>query len=350
MVIIFGTSSILAQDTNGLAKGDQENSIDNVNFSAMPFLSYNRNLGFMMGAIPMVMYRFNRTDELSPKSISGLTGIYTTNGSYVFGVFNKFYFKQDNWRGTLFFMNGDLSSQFFFQDIYVNDFYDFATNATIASAGLQRKMIKGLYGGFSYTYSKLTTSYQDDIFEETTTTLNGLEFNLLYDNRDDVYYPFSGNKIDAVLMNYSKWMGNQDTANKIKANYNTYFPIRNKTDVLAARLSSTFGLGTLSFEQQTIVGGGDIRGYSEGKYRGDVVVALQGEYRWNLAPRIGVVGFVGMATLFGSLNPDFDGAFLPGGGAGFRYRAFKNIKFNVGLDAALGKDDWGIYFRIGEAF
>ncbi|MFD2601999.1 hypothetical protein [Flavobacterium suzhouense] len=40
----------------------------------------------------------------------------------------------------------------------------------------------------------------------------------------------------------------------------------------------------------------------------------------------------------------------PGIGAGYRYRVFKGMKFNVGLDGAVGKDDWGVYFRIGEAF
>ena len=79
-------------------------------------------------------------------------------------------------------------------------------------------------------------------------------------------------------------------------------------------------------------------------------MTLQGEYRYNFAERLGVVGFAGVATLYGADNADFDGEILPGGGVGFRYRAFKDTKFNIGLDAALGKDDWGVYFRIGEAF
>ena len=34
----------------------------------------------------------------------------------------------------------------------------------------------------------------------------------------------------------------------------------------------------------------------------------------------------------------------------YRYMAFPENKMNVGLDFAAGKDDWGIYFRIGESF
>lgn len=331
---------------------DTDTNIENkkIDFTVMPYLSYNRNLKFMFGAIPMGMYKLNKNDSISPKSLSGAIGFYTTNKSYFVGLFNKFYFSQDSWRGTLFFGKGDFNSQFFMDEIGVLDFYNYGTNTTILSASIQRKIVKGLYGGITYTYASYNTVFEDSIVEESTTVTNGLGFTALYDTRDNVYYPKTGKRIDVKWINYTEWFGNDMKANKIKTVYNTYFPMRNKTDVLAARFSGTFGLGNLVFEQQTVVGGTDIRGYSEGKYRGNSVIALQGEYRLNFTKRLGMVGFAGAATLYGGDNENFDGTFLPGGGVGVRYGAFKAMKFNIGLDAALGKDDWGIYFRIGEAF
>ena len=41
---------------------------------------------------------------------------------------------------------------------------------------------------------------------------------------------------------------------------------------------------------------------------------------------------------------------LPGAGAGFRYMADSETNMNVGLDFAVGDGDWGLYFRVGEAF
>jgi len=41
---------------------------------------------------------------------------------------------------------------------------------------------------------------------------------------------------------------------------------------------------------------------------------------------------------------------LPGAGAGIRFMAIESEKINIGIDVAVGKDDWGLYFRIGEAF
>ena len=53
---------------------------------------------------------------------------------------------------------------------------------------------------------------------------------------------------------------------------------------------------------------------------------------------------------FGIAEFDNNGKLLPSIGAGFRYAAFPENKMNVGIDIAAGKDDWGVYFRIGESF
>jgi hypothetical protein len=41
---------------------------------------------------------------------------------------------------------------------------------------------------------------------------------------------------------------------------------------------------------------------------------------------------------------------LPGAGIGFRYMMIPEIRANVGVDIAVGREDWGLYFRIAEAF
>jgi hypothetical protein len=66
--------------------------------------------------------------------------------------------------------------------------------------------------------------------------------------------------------------------------------------------------------------------------------------------RIGLVGFLGVATLFEAINEGDDGRIFPGIGGGFRYTVITDNHMNVGLDVAVGDGDWGIYFRLGEAF
>ena len=62
------------------------------------------------------------------------------------------------------------------------------------------------------------------------------------------------------------------------------------------------------------------------------------------------IGFFGLATVYGSINEADEGKILPGIGTGFRYNIFPKYHMNAGLDIAAGQDDWGIYFRVGEAF
>ncbi len=91
--------------------------VKKMDFSVMPFMSYNRNLKFMIGAIPMAMYRPNPADTISPKSLSGLATVYTTNNSYFISFFNKIYLAKDRWRLVAFGMTGDQNSQFFMDDM-----------------------------------------------------------------------------------------------------------------------------------------------------------------------------------------------------------------------------------------
>lgn len=37
-------------------------------------------------------------------------------------------------------------------------------------------------------------------------------------------------------------------------------------------------------------------------------------------------------------------------GASVGYMAIPSEQINIGIDVAFGKDDWGVYFRIGEVF
>ncbi|MBE8724330.1 BamA/TamA family outer membrane protein [Flavobacterium hungaricum] len=343
--IIFAYSSFGQKTKDSVFKKEKK-----IELRVMPYLSYNRNLETMLGVIPMMMYKANEKDTISPKSMSGMSAIYTTNKSYFVAFFNKWYLNQDQWRLKLFFFTGNQNSQFYVDDIEEPDFYDYGTKTTVASAGAQRKLVGRFYAGLSYTFAHYNTTYEDNISPSSVSYSNALVINLLYDTRNAVYYPTEGYKIRLDWSTYPKFMDNELASNRVSVQANKYIPARGNKDVIAVRAYGKFGLGNVAFEQQSTIGNTDIRGYSEGKYRGAGIMDIQGEYRYNFGTKTGLVGFAGLATMYGSDTPSFDWKLYPGAGAGFRYNPFKKSKFNVGLDGAVGKGDWGIYFRIGEAF
>ncbi len=330
--------------------GGKERSDKNFRFMPVPYINYDRTLGFSGGLLPMAMYNLNKKDTISPSSLSGGFGMYTSNKSWFIMQFNKFYFKEDRYRAILVGGTGQFNSQFYLDLPIFQDFIGYGTAASFIMVEMQRMIIPHLYAGINYKHAKLYTELDfTDLINETV-YLDGIGAIISYDLRDNVYYPMQGILGNLKYSTYPEFLGNAYASNKIKLDYNHFFKLKNEHDVIGARFFGGLGLGDLSFNQLFVVGNNDIRGYTQGKYRGKQIIAMQGEYRWNPFKKIGFVGFAGIATVFNSINNSDNGKLLPAVGTGFRYNVFPKNHMNVGMDIAAGIDDWGIYFKIGEAF
>lgn len=349
LLIVFSLITISSWAQDIPSSVDSKDSTEkNFNFLPIPYIEYNRSTGFGFGAIPMGMYKLNKNDTVSPASISGLIGVYTTNNTWYSIFFQQLYFNQDNWRITAAGGLGNYKFQFFI-DAPIYDFVDYASDFGFIYLNVNRRIFSKLYGGVHYTYISYKTSF-GDIPNAKETTQNGVGIILSFDNRSDVYYPRHGFITDADWSSYPTYLGNETASDKIDFDFNQYIGVRKDKDVIALRANIGVGLGDLPFEQQFIVGGNDIRGYTDGKYRGNQLIAVQGEFRWNFYKKFSAVGFAGLATVFESINEDQNGQLLPAIGCGMRYNVLEKYHMNVGFDIAVGVEDWGFYFRVGEAF
>ena len=353
IILTFFLSTIffsLNTYSQGVGGGNNGRIEESFKFLPIPYVNYNRSIGFQIGAIPMAQFNLTQKDTLSPSSMAGLFGMYSENKTYFLMGFSKLYLDEDNWRFTLAGGTGSVNFQFYLE-VPIDMWVPYNTKLDMFFIETQRRVYKKIYLGLSYIYLKFDTSIEavDGIL---TQQLNGLGIKVTMDYRSNVYYPRNGFLNNLQYFTYPEFMGNEFVSNKIQISHNHFFPIRKGEDVLVARAFAGLGLGDLTFNQQFIVGtGDDIRGYSQGEYRGNYMVTLQGEYRWNLNDsKFGFVGFLGVATVFESVNEDQNGLILPGVGAGIRYVVSEETHMNVGMDIAAGKNDWGLYFRIGESF
>ena len=342
---LFSAAQGVPSSGSGDPMGDK-----NFNFVPLPYINYSRSLGFTGGAIPMAMYKVHPEDTISPASISGLLGMYNTNDTWFAMYFTRLFLNKDQWRITTAGGLGSVNFQFYL-DAPINGFLGYNTQADFFFLEFQRKIKGKLYGGINYLYTQFDTSIgEDSIVNLGTVRLHGVGLIGALDTRDNVYYPLGGIQSEIKWTSYPAFLDNEFESNKIEITFNKYLSVREDQDVVATRVYTGIGIGDLSFQQQFIVGQEDIRGYSEGKYRGDYLVALQGEYRWNFHQKMSAVGFLGAAMVFEPINDEDEGKLLPGIGTGFRYNVFPKYHMNVGIDIAAGKDDWGFYFRVGEAF
>lgn len=348
LILILLPIHLFGQDMSIGKNG--ERSEDDFSFLPLPYVSYDRSLGFQFGALPMAMYSLNKKDTISPSSISGGLGMYTTNKSYFLFQFNKFFFAEDKYRAIIVGGKGDVNFQFFLDSPIDIGFIDFNTDATFFKAELQRRIIEDFYFGINYLNIKTVTVFDIGNGFEQVDKRQGMGTILSLDKRDNVYYPSNNFITNFNFNSFPESFGNDNASKKLTLDYNHYFGIDNERDIIAVRFYGGIGLGDLAFTQQFVVGNNDIRGYTQGKYRGEQTMAIQGEYRLNPWNKIGLVGFAGLASVYGGINENDNGRILPSVGVGFRYNVFPKNHMNIGLDIAAGDGDWGIYFRIGEAF
>lgn len=350
-ILTFFSITAFAQFPGGGGGGGDTRIDSGFSFVPVPYVNYSRSLGFGIGFLPMGMYNVNPKDTISPSSISGLLGMYTTNGTWFGMGFTQLYLKQDKYRVTTAFGLGNINFQFYSDNDFSPGFVDYSTAAVFAYLGVQRKVYKKLYLGLNYTYLKYDTEFENDLNLDlqTISHLHGIGLSAAWDGRDNVYYPTGGFQLN---LNYTSFPSifNDNESNKVEIDFDKYWGVKQKRDVIAFRTYVGLAVGNLDFNQQFVVGRTDIRGYAEGAFRGDQLVAVQGEYRWNPMKKLGFVGFFGSAMVFNSPNESANGQFLPGGGAGIRYMVFPKNKMNVGIDVGVGKDDWSFDFQIGESF
>ena len=319
-----------------------------VKFMPIPYINYDRSIGLTLGALPMLMFNPVDRDTLSPSSVAGAMGMWTTNGTWFGVAFTKLHLKEDNWRLTAAGGLGAINFQFYL-DNPVDMWIPYTTEANFLVFKAERRVYRRIYAGASYSYVDFLTSTENLPIEQRT-ILNGLGLSLSIDQRNVIYYPSRGFISNINYNTYPDFLGNDAPSNKVEVDHNHYFSARNRKDVVAGRFYSGLGIGDLTFNQQFIVGRTDIRGYSQGAFRGNYQLAVQGEYRWNFHERLGLVGFLGVATIFDGVNESDNGRLLPGIGSGFRVTIQEDTQFKVGMDIAAGINDWSIEFRIGEAF
>ena len=335
-----------------LKESSSENSTDriegNIKFLPIPYINYDRSLGYQIGAAPAILFNPEKKDTLSPSSMAGVMGIYSENKTWFAMAFLNMHLNEDNWRFTAAGGLGSYHFQFFL-DTPINSWIPYNTKLDFIFAQIQRRIVEKLYAGISLIHMSLKT--ETNFFEfESNSKLNGLGLLVSMDQRSSTRYPLNGFKADVKLFTYPEFLDNKNTSNKIEIAFNHFIPVREQNDVLAGRIYAGLGLGDLNFNQQLIVGRKDIRGYTQGGYRGNYLLAVQSEYRWNFSERWGTVYFLGLATVFKAVNKDDNGKLLPGLGTGIRYTIDTETRLNAGIDIAAGIDDWGVYFRIGEAF
>lgn len=317
--------------------------------TAMPMINNDPTFGWNLAAMASVFFSVSSADTVSPSSMVGAVVGYTTNKTWYWSLYTRLYLDEDNYRATAAY--GDASVNFQYYDELMGSFIDFNSVHDMFLLELQRRVYKRWYLGLRYVGLQTATAHEVEgqTGDAAKQNMNNLGLVVSHDTRDHVYNPQEGSYLNTRTGHYRDAWGSEYIYDKYEVAFTKFFGISD-SQVVAARCAAFVAAGDVPFEGQYVVGRDDIRGYTDGMHRREQLYDLQAEYRWNVRGKWGVVAFGGVAMAVDDPEEITWSGLLPAVGAGIRYMAIPSEQINIGIDIAVGKDDWGIYFRIGEVF
>lgn len=228
----------------------------------------------------------------------------------------------------------------------------------LAYVELFRQIRGSLSVGLRYEYERVTILEKEagglldstNILGRDGRTVLGLGVVVEWDTRDDSYSPTSG----AYYQGYSLWFndefGSEHDFDAYHVDLRNYFRLASD-HVLATQFFLYAARGGAPFWRYAALGGRPhTRGYRKARYLDHTLVALQGEYRFPLWKRLGMVVFGGL----GDVGPSLDRLQLahmrPTLGAGLRYQPRASSGLKIRFDMGAGQNSLRFYLALDEAF
>jgi len=232
-----------------------------------------------------------------------------------------------------------------------------------------RELAEDMYAGIGYNMDyywnikevnppgNKVTDFENYGFSNTEFA-SGFTFNFLYDTRKNSLNPLKGNFVNVIYRPNLTIFGNTAEWRSLVVDLRKYIPFP---------ASSTNVLAFWSYEWLTLQGkppylmlpntGGDPysntgRGYIQGRFRGNNMAYVEGEYRFGITHNglLGGVVFANAQSFTEVTSNQFE-TIAPGWGAGIRLRLNKFSRCNVALDYAFGiNGSSGLFVNLGEVF
>ncbi|MBR5470449.1 MAG: BamA/TamA family outer membrane protein [Paludibacteraceae bacterium] len=178
-----------------------------------------------------------------------------------------------------------------------------------------------------------------------------------YDSRDNLFYPQKGMFFKSLLTYSEPYLGSAVRMGRFNTEFRHFVPIYNEF-LFAWQVSADMVWGkSVPFQLLPTFGGCDLmRGFRKGRWRDDVALALQAEFRMPIYWRLKAAVFGSVGDVYNWKHWQFT---MPkfAYGVGLRLR-FNKAKVNLRFDIARTnygnwrsfKENWNFYFTASEAF
>jgi len=331
---------------------------------AFPAVIYSPETTLAFGGAGNYYFKLGHDSTTRTSYVQAL-GLYTLRKQTVLGMESVIFFHNEK------YLLKTKASASYFPDRFWglgnnsgNNFERYTIGQFYLFPQLLRKTYKKLFLGaaiemqnvFSFDYGKDVPQGQSlfdvqNVNGRQGSFVSGLGFVALWDGRDNTFSPTKGFYLSYSITDFTKALGSKFNFTGQTVDIRKYFSL-SQNQVLAFQFVLVANNGTVPVRSMANIGNNTImRGYYEGRYTDNNLIAFQAEHRIHLINRIGMVVFGGAGRV-ASQTPDvftFNGL-KPALGTGLRYAIDKKEKLNFRFDVGIGQRSSGFYFYITEAF
>ncbi|MFT7589612.1 MAG: outer membrane protein assembly factor BamA [Limisphaerales bacterium] len=374
-ILLFCSLSILCFYSSNAQLNSAVDSIKNIDltpqkdtlkpdriWSAAPLIFYTPETKLAFGVGGLYFFRPHKRIKAG-KTISNEAAIilYSLRGQFQFQIVGEFYADNDQWRATHDVFYERFPDRFF--GIGNNTAEEDEEKFTRSSVGTEIAFLRGFNNNFyvglnTYIASHEFTNLEDSGLLDLGLVPGveggfdwGIGPQILFDSRDNNYFPNKGSYIFSSAVIHSAALGSSQQYTDIIVDLRQFFDL-GKSHILALQAYGQFIPGEPPFHRMALLGGSDmLRGFFEGQYRDRYYVAVQSEYRFPIWKFIRGTAFMAVGDVSNNYNTFDIGDVKYAGGLGLRLIVSEkdgiNLRFDYGLGKGLTK---GFYFQFSEAF
>ena len=359
--ISFFKNLVLAANHSPSDTSQKTKSAFKTKIFPVPTLGSAPETGFYFGAVALFDF-VPRNDTLPRHSVAKTELSYTLKKQFIVALDWTLTNRKRNW-----ILQGDNSWLRFpelFWGIGGNTpsgngvLYD-AYRLELAN-GLYRKIGNSWYLGVCQQFQQIKLRSFNEFSEKTAPIYSqldegyssGLGLGLLFDSRTNLLNPKpKEGYILLQTMGFGKVLGSDYAFALVDLDMRYYQKMSSKS-LMAYQIFGQMRTPDAPYRMLGLLGGPMIlRGYYQGRFRDNQLIATQFEYRWRFHKWFGLTAFGAAGNVFNFDFPEKSGGLKSAAGLGFRILVDPQENSFMRFDFALTRQqDFGFYVSFGEAF
>jgi len=325
----------------------------------LPVAFYLPETGFGFGGLGILTFRLKNESFASRQSSVQLGFSYTTKKQILVFLPYEIYKDNNSWRGV-----GELGFYKYFYNFYglgidseEEDLETYDVTYPRFRGTLYYELMTNFSLGVSYQFDRYSGVRVDDGGLLNATLIEGkmggilsnVGFNILYDNRDKLFFPTSGYFIDAGIFTSVNWLGSSFDYSNFYLDFRKYQLIKGQ-HILALNLYMGLKSSGTPLFDLSYIGSNRTRGFNDRRFLGLSELSLTAEYRFPIYKRFGGVLFGASGTVAGDFDSLWSNKYVHSFGAGIRFVINQKDGIRVRLDYGFSPEGGNLYLTVREAF